>query len=228
MKRRITPLFVGIIVITVITAVVTGYSGWYAGRWGSFKGIEEASDSIKTLPFKIEGAVGTWEASEDRKLGDQAVTMLKIQDSYVFRSYKNSVTMETVHLTLMVGASGRITVHTPDICFGGRDYDKEGPRTRVPFTIQSLTGDKEFGNTFWRTSFASRSLDERRISFYYGVTTGEVWEAVENPRSSFKRYRYVYKLQAEAYSGSDERGDAVKRFLEDCLPAIHACLRPCS
>lgn len=224
MKRSTAPLLIGTVVIAVITVAITLYAGSRTGRWGAFRGMDEARASIKALPKEI----GKWKAEEERRIGDQAVAMLNIQDSYISRPYVNTDTRETVHLTLMVGPSGRITVHTPDICFGGRDYEKESARTRVPITVQTLSGDGEKKDEFWRVNFSGRSLDvNNRISFYYATSAGNNWQAVANPRWEFRAFRYVYKIQAEAYSGVGEDDDAVKRFLEECLPTIHKHLTQC-
>ena len=223
MNKGTTPLLIGITVIVVITVAASYYSGSMTGRWGDFRGIAEARVTLKDLPMEI----GHWKAEAERDLGDTAVNMLRIADSYVFRFYKNDLTQETVRLTLMVGPTGRITTHTPEICFGGRDYEKESSRARVPVSVQLSSGE-EIEDMFWRLDFVGRSLDvNNRISFYWAVSTGGAWNAVENPRGHFQTYRYVYKLQAEAYSGTGEESDTVRRFLEDCLPTIHEHLRPC-
>lgn len=227
MKKRIAPLVIGIVTIVLITVVVTNFSARLSGRWGDFEGIEEARAAIKSLPMKIDGAVGTWEAEGDRELNAQDIKMLQIKDSYVLRTFRNSVTGEFVNLTLMVGQSGKITVHTPDICFGGRDYEKDADRSRVTINVDLRSGE-EIVDTFWRISFSGRTLDvNNRILFYYGISTGGAWNAIDNPRWTLRDKRYVYKLQVEAYSGSNEGGDTVKRFLEDCLSTIHEHMRPC-
>ena len=224
MKRGTVPLLLGTVLFAVVTVAITLYAGTLTGRWGTFRGMDEARASLKLLPMEI----GKWKAEEERQIGEQAVAMLQIQDSYIFRSYKNSDTQDTIHLTLMVGPAGRITVHTPDICFGGRNYEKESQRTRVPISVQPQSGDREVKDELWRIDFVGRSLDvNNRISFYYAVSTGDAWQAVENPRWYFRTNRYVYKIQAEAYSGVGDEDDTVKRFLEDCLPTIHESLRTC-
>ena len=208
----------------MITVAITIYAGTFTGRWGTFRGMDEARASVKSLPMEI----GKWKAEEERQIGDGAVAMLRIQDSYIFRSYRNTDTQDVVHMTFMVGPAGRITVHTPDICFGGRDYEKEMERTRVPIEVQAFSGEGDVKDEFWRTNFVGRSLDvNNRISFYYAISTGGAWRAEANPRWSFRTFRYVYKIQVEAYSGIGEDDDTVKRFLEDCLPTIHEHLRSC-
>jgi len=223
MISKITPLFTGIAIITVITVAITYYSGSLSGRWGTFRGMDEARAALKSLPLQI----GDWLAEKEGELDQASINMLRIQDSYIFRSYKNTATREVVHITLMVGPSGKITVHTPEICFGGKDYEKDSARTAVPINVQLSSGD-EVVDTFWRVIFTGQTLDvNNRVSFYYAVSTGDAWNAVENPRATFQSYRYVYKIQVEAFSGTDNEEDVVAKFLKDCLPTIHEHLRPC-
>jgi len=226
--KRIEPLLIGIVIIAIITVAITRYAGSMTGRWGDFDGIKEARAVLKTLPLEIDGAVGTWVADGERALDSESIRMLRIQNSYILRTYRNTVTQEAVHLTIMVGPTGRITVHTPEICFGGRDYEIEAARTHIPFSVQLASGE-EIEDMFWRVDFVGRTLDiDNRISFYWAVSTGGPWEARNNPRRDFRSYRFVYRIQAEAFFGSAEGGDAVRRFLEDALPVIHEHLRPCS
>ena len=223
MKGKNSPLFLGIIVIFVITVGIALYSGKLWGRWGAFPGLEVARETMKNLPMEI----GDWQAEKENELDSASITMLRIQDSYIFRSYRNTSTQSVVRLTMMVGHTGKITVHTPEVCFGGKDYEKEAVRSSVPITVRLPSGDKEVLDTFWMVNFVGRSLDtNNRISFYYAVSLGDVWNAVENPRIAFVKYRYVYKIQVEAYSGAGDDEDNVKKFLVECLPTIHEHMRP--
>ena len=222
MNTKLTSLLIGIVVVAAITVVITRYSGSLTGRWGTFRGMDEASKTLKSLPMQI----GDWRAEKEGELDQVSINMLRIHDSYIFRSYKNVTTQNVVHVTLMVGPTGKITVHTPEVCFGGKDYEKDSVRTSVPINVQLSTGN-EVADTFWKISFTGRSLDvNNRVSFYYAVSTGSEWNAVENPRATFQSYRYVYKIQAEAFTGLGDDEDTVEKFLKDCLPTIHEYLRP--
>ena len=223
MKKGTVPLLIGIVVIAAITVAMTVYAASLTGRWGEPMGIAEARVSMKALPMEI----GNWRAEEERSIGDTAVKMLRIQDSYILRTYRNTVTGDDVHVTLMVGPSGKVSVHNPEICFGGRAYTMESARSRVPVNVLLQSGD-EIDDTFFRVDFVGQSLDvNNRISFYWGISTGGAWNAVEQPRFHFRKFRFIYKLQAEAYSGAGDDSDIVKRFLEDCLPTIHSHLYQC-
>jgi hypothetical protein len=185
--------------------------------------MDEARAALKELPMVI----GDWHAEKEGELDKEAVAMLRIQDSYIYRVYRHKDTQMPVYLTIMVGPTGKITVHTPEVCFGGKDFEKDAARTAVRIGTQRMSGEDAI-DTFWRINFTGRSLDvNNRISFYYAVSTGDVWTAVEAPRSTYQMYRYVYKIQVEAHSGTSDDGDNVRKFLEDCLPTIHEHMHPC-
>jgi len=227
MKKTSSSLLIGVVVVIVITIAVTWYSGHLFGRWGAFQGIQEARTALKSLPMEING----WIADEELELDQTSITMLRIQDSYIYRAYRNAETQAVVRLTLMVGNTGIISVHTPEVCFAGRDYVREETRTSVPFNVQLADGSgRVVPDALWKVNFVGQSLDTgNRVSFYFGVSPGDAWHAVENPRTVFSRYRYIYRIQAESFvlTGTEETGDVVKQFLEDCLPTIHVHLRPC-
>jgi len=225
MKKTTIPLFIGIIIISVLTIAVTAYSGYLFQRWGYFEGLPEARDLLRQLPMEING----WVAEEDSPLRPGEVAMLKIQDAYVNRVYTNRETGATVHFTLMVGPTGRITPHRPEICFGGRDFAREAERTSVPIDVQLDCG-REIVDTFWRVNFVNRAIGtNNRISFYYGTYHGErpadVWHAVERPRRTFQRFRFVYRIQVQAFSVQGDERDTARQFLEDALPTIHRYLK---
>ncbi len=215
-------LFFGLALLFLIGGGITVYSGSMTGRWGAFSGLEEAKAALKEIPLVI----GDWEAQQENTLSIEEVSMLQIQNGYINRSYRNVNTNEYVHVLVMVGPTGRIVVHTPEICFGGKDYAKEAERLAVPFSVTTNDGVRSVEDSFWKVDFVNRSLDIRgRISFYYAVSTGNAWVAAETPRQTFQKYRYVYKIQAQAHTEAER--DNVKQFLDDCLPTIHQHLREC-
>jgi hypothetical protein len=215
-------LVMGIVVIIFITLCMTVYSGMQTGRWSPFKGLVEARTVLRDLPKEINGWVSS---GEDQELDNDTITMLQIQDGYIARSYRNNATQAVIHLVLMVGPTGRVVVHTPEICFGGKDYQKEDNRIRETIPVVLQDKPTESDDTFWKVDFINRGLKRDKISFYYSVSLGQSWIATENPRAAFQNSRYAYKIQIQAFS--DSEADNVKIFLQDCLPTIHEFLRPC-
>lgn len=222
-STKSAPLFLGIFLIIAIMLSVTLYCGSLTGRWSTFRGLDESKEALQQLPWTI----GDWEANPEKagKLSKEDVNMLQIEDAYIVRRYKNTKTMAEVNLIMMVGPTGRVVVHTPEICFGGRDYEKEDAKIVVSFPVGNYMENDATDDMFWKLNFVNKSARGGTISFYYGVSAGGPWIASENPRSDFQRYRYAYKLQAEA--SVDGETDNVKQFLEDCLATIHEHMRPC-
>lgn len=213
---------VGLVVIVIIGLATTLYSGSMTGRWQSFSGLDDARKVLKEMPMKI----GDWEADQENEMSADEVAILRVQNGYISRAYRNTRTRATVYLVIMIGPTGRVVVHTPEICFGGKDYAKEQERTSVPIAVSSIDGSKEMDDTFWKVDFVNRSLDlNGRISFYYAVSIGDAWVATERPRQTFQAYRYAYKIQVQSFT--DAENDSVKAFLEECLPVIHQSMRPC-
>lgn len=217
------PLAFGIGLIVAMMFAVTVYCGNMIGRWAPFEGLEKAQTALHDLPWVI----GDWESDPEKagKLAKEDVAMLEIENGYIVRSYKNARTGAIVNLMMMVGPTGRVVVHTPEICFGGRDYEKQGSPAIVSIPIVNYSGEGDSMDTFWKLNFVNNSARGGTISFYYAVSVGEAWKASDDPRSHFQRYRFAYKIQAEAFA--DGEIDNVEEFLTDCLPTIHEHLRPC-
>ncbi|MGL4595053.1 MAG: exosortase-associated EpsI family protein [Thermoguttaceae bacterium] len=220
-QSKIVPLIMGIIVVAAIGIGMTAYSGILTGRWGAFSGFDEARKTLLELPTEI----GDWIVDAEMPLSKEDVQILQIQDSYIARQYSNRRTGEQVHLVIMLGPSGRVVVHTPEICFGGKNFEKENNRTSEAFSVTLFDKKGTVDDSFWKVDFINRAIRGQQISFYYGVSAGEQWAALDNPRTTFRTKRYVYKLQAQALVNGDS--DVVHTFLEDVLPVIHKHLKPC-
>src|SRR5262245_11458400 len=93
-------------------------AGLWSDRWAPSAAVEEAVDRLKGVPKQIRDWTGT-----DRTLTDDEVRAARIA-GYVYRTYVNS-TGQPVTMLLLCGRSGPISVHTPDICYGGAGYKPE-------------------------------------------------------------------------------------------------------
>ncbi|MDR1477426.1 MAG: EpsI family protein [Planctomycetaceae bacterium] len=215
-------LYSGMIIAVAIIAAITVYVGVKTARWSNFSGLNEAQTKLKEIPL----AIGDWTAAAEDKLTEKDVNDLQIQNSYITRRYKNSKTQSEVYITMMVGKTGIIVVHSPEICFGGRDYKKDGKgRLATPFPLLDFTGKANDENSLWKVKFINNSARGGTIAFYYGVNVGNGWVAEENPRVKFSGFRYVYKIQVQAIE--DGQDDIAKAFLDDCLPTIRNYILPC-
>lgn len=217
---KLVQLVIGIVLVSVLTLAVTAYSAMLTGRWSQFSGYPEAQKLLRELPLRIDD----WEAEKEGTLATADAKALEIENGYITRTYRNVHSQNFVNLTIMVGKTGRVSVHTPEICFGGKNYEKEDQRTVVPISIKKEDGDST-EDQFWKVNFNNKASSGGTISFYYGISSGKNFEALEDPRFAFRRYRYVYKLQAESIT--DNTTDNLKQFMIDCLPTIHQHMRDC-
>lgn len=236
----------GALVIAALTAAITYYSGIMTERWSSFSGLDEAGKRLREIPMTI----GDWTASEELSLAKDEINALQIKDRCIVRRYQNKKTRDEINFVLMVGPTGKLVVHTPEICFGGREYEKSGERTAEKFPIADADPAGPTDDYFWKVVFNHRAATGSAIVFYYAIGTGNSWVASENPRSEFERRRFVFKMQAEAYhfdnAGTSDHekteatktdsaapketvqkpADSVAQFLRDALPVIRKYTAP--
>ena len=219
----IRSFFIGIVTVVLLTLVITVYSGNRTQRFASFRGIDESRKLLRELPLTI----GDWETEQEATLSTSDVHQLEIEDGYISRRYKNTKTRSEVNFVMMIGPAGRIVVHTPEFCFGGRNFEKENDGATLvslPIVAPAEKGPTE--EAFWKVSFINRALRGDKISFYYAVSSGGPWSAVDNPRYEFSRFLYVYKIQVEAEIGHGG-ADPAYAFLTDALPTIRRHMQPC-
>ncbi len=225
--REINSLIVGLVVVAVLTLSMTFVAGANWGRWGNFtKRMQEAGKSLQTIPREF----GEWEASgEDEKIGQAAADQLELSN-YVIRRYKNKHSDENVAMIMMVGPSGRLAIHTPQVCFGGRNYKIDSGPTPIVFPYQTKDGLEE-KDTFSKIVFKNLSINGGAKIFYYAMSAGGPWLPIKaNARAEFQKYRFMYKIQLEAFVPEDatKNDDCLERFLRDFLPHVRGTLVDCS
>ena len=215
------PLFIGLGVVVALTLAVTIYCGAYTQRFANFRDIDASREKLKDIPMEI----GNWVVKNEIILEADSVRDMQIENGYIARQYENKETREQVNFVMMLGPTGRVVVHTPEICFGGRNYQQEPKESfSLPGTIPD--DEKSGEEKFWNVRFVNRATQGERTSFHYAVSSGDYWTAVENPRYEFRRFLYVYKIQVQAIVS---RGgtDPAKDFLTDTLPTIRQYMSPC-
>lgn len=193
--------------ITVATGVVCGR---VSQRWGPVPDAILAADHLKSLPEDI----GTWHLAEEQQIPGAIIDTLQCA-GYVNRKYVDRHTGSAVHLAVIVGPSGPISVHTPEICFSSQAYSIEDPRR-----AKELVDSAGSQHSFWYTTFKSTNAIAEHLRVYYGWSSDGNWRAVESPRFEFAGKPLLFKLQISSYispenSSSDK--DPCQAFLERLL-----------
>ena len=226
-KLDMNPLILGMIIVVVSTLLTTYAIGGNWGWWGKARSaIRDAGIAIQKIPKSFDD----WEAATDDEHLDRAsIEQLELAD-HVVRRYTNKVTNETVALIFMVGPTGRLTAHTPQICFGGRNFKMDSRPITVSFSRDEANDSAEGKDVFTKVVFRSQSVSGGAKLFYTGVSTGQNWMPLTgSSRYDLQRYRFLYKLQVEAFAREDQIGenDVIEKFLQDFLPKIRSELVEC-
>ena len=221
------PLFLGMAIVIVSTLMTTYVVGANWGWWGKTRAaMQEAAKVIEKIPKSFD----EWEAAtDDEKLDQASIEQLELAD-YVVRRYTNKITSETVSLIFMVGPTGRLTAHTPQICFGGRNYKMDSLPTPISFSYEGDGDSLDNKDTFFKIVFRNQSVNGGAKLFYFGVSNGKNWMPIKNTsRSDLQGNRFLYKLQVEAYANEENSGenDVIERFLRAFLPTIRSDLVQC-
>ena len=213
--KRFLPT-IGIVIVLALTLLSGVIQGTMSDRWGPPEEMLAAAGKLEDIPSEF----GSWSAKSSSELSDSVVDMLECA-GYILREYVNEETGESVQVGLLLGPSGSISVHTPDICFSSRDYEIHQKRQRV--TVQTNGTDHEF----WAMTFQSKDLDAEMLRVYYAWTPDQEWSAPEEPRFTFASRPFLHKLQLASPlppGANLEASDPCRNFLEDFLPVAKGYL----
>ena len=136
--------------------------------------MQVAADRLGDLPEQV----GDWRAEASEKLSDTTVNILECR-SYLARRYTHQKTGETVGVLVLLGPAGPISVHTPEVCYSGRDLVMQSERQHV--AIETQDGMAEL----WFAKFRSRDLSGTDLHVVYGWSPGDRWSAPDDARFAF-------------------------------------------
>jgi hypothetical protein len=171
----------------IATAAVL--QGRLSNRWGAHDALTASGVGvIEQMPREF----GDWRFQEDQPLSRTVQAVLQCV-SHLNHVFVNKSTGETIGSTVILGPSGPLIVHTPEICLSSVDYAQVGPSQRVVVK----QGDQALG-TFYRAIFRSKSPNLPSMEIFWGWNDGTGWSAPDNPRLSFGGAPALYRLQIAA------------------------------
>jgi hypothetical protein len=219
MKTFVYGSFVAI-ALTIASGVVQGL---LSNRWGGSDLDRQIGAKLESLPEQF----ANWELKKSSALDKDAIDQLEPY-GYIQREYVNRRSGASIGVLILVGPSGPISVHTPEVCFESRDHQQLGERVKISIPAR----DRE--DTIWKTTFRLSGVDGRLLNIYYAWSTGGHWQAAENPRFSLATRPYLYKIQITNQTpkeNGDDRGptaDAAMEFLTDIIPILQNYLKKAS
>jgi hypothetical protein len=209
-------LAVGMILVAVLG------SGWAAGtwtgRWGNPRAVQEATARLEQVPFTLGDA---WDGQPGVEMTEQEIAIAEIS-GYISRRYVHRTTGSIVSVLLLCGRSGPVSVHTPEICYVGAGF----AQTKASATVDGREGAWQVQvRDFQKVNVASPTM--LRVMFAWGCE-GK-WSVPSNPRFTFSRKPYLYKLyvvREMANPEEDLQGDPVRELLDDLMPRLQETLFP--
>jgi hypothetical protein len=184
--------------------------GLWTERWHASAALEHACAQVETVPLEI----GDWQGSDVEV--DNGLFALAGARAYWARTYTDRRGGGTVLAILMCGRSGKMSVHTPEICYRGAGYDLLQEPAR---TILRDDADEELG-TFWSARFSRQSGTANDLRLYWAWSAGDGWEAPVNPRWAFRGRPYLYKLYVSHELAASSDLDPSAEFLRQLLPVL--------
>jgi len=200
------------VVLTVGPAVV---EGMYTNRWGTPPDMTAAAARLKDFPREF----GPWRyAREGEPVSDMVARELSLA-GYISTSYTHRDDGTMVTLLLMVGDSGPLLRHPPNICYANRANEQVGEMTK--FQVDATDPPSEFNLLVYRRP---QSLTNDRFLVAFSMATGPVWKAPKMPRIEFGGAPLLYKVQLLTLldpSQDTEKGAALLRtFAADFCTAF--------
>ncbi len=189
--------------------------GLYAERWQTSTAREEAVAKLPCVPMTVGEWVGEVQTTDDKEYAQAGA------QGYWARMYRKDA--KEFLVILMVGRSGRMAVHTPEVCYSGAGFDIAGS----PALYAARTsGGAELG-AFWSANFLKPSIVNAELQLSWSWSDGSLWKAPTNPRTTFAGQPALYKLYISQYVsglGSDAGTKNRDEFLRVFLPALNEAL----
>lgn len=206
---RMLPLF-GAMTLVTIGGIVHGV---LTDRWFTPEIRREMSERVAQLPRQL----GAW-VGEDLTVAERHQRVADA-DVILARQYTKTTDRGDRLVVVVVLFSGRahsMSVHTPDFCFPNTGYHMDAPAQ-----VYNPEVDGQRRHSFWFARFHKPDEPPRRV--YWSWSDGQLWRAVDNPRSEFRHRRGLYKLYLVSSMPRMIDGDEVddvRIFLDDLLPDL--------
>ena len=208
------------LLVSTIAIGATLYSGLLHGRirheFGLGQDLTEQVRLLKSLPSEFgqteDGRPAWIRAGEPKRMNDEVVDLLECAGHYQ-AAYRSTLHPEwLVQLLVMVGPSGPLLVHSPDVCYpaSGNTF-LSGPDL---LKVQTASGKNQELQVMM---FKQGRLEGRKVRVGYAFSDGGVWENPKNARREYAGAPFLFKLQLHTMLRSDhqltEDQDPLAEFL---------------
>lgn len=169
--------------------------------------LDAAAARVALAPMTIGDWHGHDEAADERAFAQTGAK------AYWVRQYVNQKTKASVLAILMCGRSGKMAVHTPEVCYSGAGYVLHSQPAAVALDAEAH---------FWSAQFMK---NDGRLRLYWAWNSRGAWEAAEAPRWAYRGEPFLYKLYVSR-EVRDSGPDATADFLREFVPVLNRALFP--
>jgi hypothetical protein len=186
--------------------------GFWTNRWGPSHSMVELAARMESVPTVI----GEWTGKAiDVAAIDRAVAGV---DASLARRYSHRTRGVAVTVIFVVGLPGKISTHTPDVCYQGAGFVTN---SIAPFECQYGPDNRR---ALFQTAMALRDgPPASALKIFWSWNSGEGWMAPTSPRWEFSDKPVLTKLYVVRESvgaDNDLARDPSVEFLRDFLPEL--------
>jgi uncharacterized protein DUF3485 len=200
---------------TVAVVLIVG-AGLIQGAWTSRWSLSPAQSALRARFESVPMVIGAWKGTtREVPAADRAMAGATACLSAVYTDAARGV---SVSVLLLGGLPGKISTHTPDVCYRGAGYTLS-PATEFEYRY----GSDEHRSVF-RTALATRGgTTPSVLRIFWSWNASKGWSAPENPRWSFASEPALCKLYVIRETWGkvvDPEADPCKEFLAAFLPEL--------
>jgi len=206
------------VLIYVLAGALIGVAGYVSAHQGDPVALNQAAARLERIPLKI----GTWSGVEE-SLEPNIMEQARIQ-GYTLRRYTDEASGAVVSLLIVCGRPGPVSVHTPDVCYGGAGYQLEAEPKAVDIPGANPSARFRVGD-FMKEG--STRIDRLRV--FWAWTTGDAFSEPNRPRITYALYSYLYKIyvvRTVIGPSPAPEDDPSMDFLKVALPVLHEAFAP--
>jgi len=210
-KFTVIAMLVAAVMLTAAPAVVHGV---WSRRWRDPADMSAAARSVEDFPRQF----GEWKQhGDDETMPEEALRELRCT-GYINRHYVNQKLGREVTVLLMVGQSGPLVRHPPEICYGNQANEL----MQKPANVDLSSPDAR-KHTFRFLRYKNPGAASGEFSVCYGWSADGTWDVPDYPRLKFGGEPLLYKLQvltSDPVPRDVNLPVATTKFMDEFLPLL--------
>ncbi|MBM4000050.1 MAG: exosortase-associated EpsI family protein [Planctomycetes bacterium] len=167
----------------------------------------------------IPTVLGDWTATQSESIDERALEMLETKTHWA-RKYSSTTAGASVEVMVLVGPSGPLAAHTPEVCYGTQRYELLENEKIVSVPLEGGASAE-----FRLVQLQPRQPGVPELRVLYGWNDGTGWRSPAWARVVYANTERIMKLQMAIPSTGIE-GEPDVEFLKQLLPHLNRLVAP--